>query len=159
MLENEDMTSVGSPISSKRSALMASVRQKDTGPELVVRRCLHRLGFRFRLHRRDLPGTPDIVFPSPKKVIFVHGCFWHRHDGCRKATTPKTRTAFWMEKFEANKERDRCKSSQLDALGWNSLVVWECETKNIPKLEIILRSFLEAELTLTSAGKKNCTTK
>lgn len=144
MSENEHVTSLDSPISSKRSALMASVRQKDTGPELAVRRCLHHLGFRFRLHRCDLPGTPDIVFPGKKKIIFVHGCFWHRHEGCKKATTPKTRAAFWMEKFEANKERDRRKLSELDNLGWRSLVVWECETKDLPALAARLRIFLES---------------
>lgn len=145
MLVNGDVISLGSPIPSKRSALMARVRQKDTGPELVVRRCLHRLGFRFRLHRRDLPGTPDIVFPGRKKAIFVHGCFWHRHEGCKKATTPKTRVAFWTEKFEANKERDRRKLLQLDARGWDCLVVWECETINHALLETKLRKFLKAE--------------
>lgn len=115
------------PIRPERSALMARVGQKDTKPELVVRRALHRLGFRFRLHRRDLPGRPDIVLPKYRTAIFVHGCFWHRHPGCRRTTTPKTRTAFWRGKFEANILRDRKATEALEAAGWKVIVVWECE--------------------------------
>lgn len=95
----------------------------------VGRKLLHALGLRFRLHRRDLPGSPDIVLPGYRKVIFVHGCFWHRHLGCRYATTPKTRQDYWVPKFAANVERDARKQAQLEELGWHVLVVWECETK------------------------------
>lgn len=109
---------------------MSRVKGKNTKPEILVRRALHALGYRFRLHRGDLPGRPDIVLPKHKTVIFVHGCFWHRHPGCAKASTPKTRIDFWQDKFAANVARD---SRNLDALreaGWQAIVVWECETKN-----------------------------
>jgi len=106
---------------------MARVRQKDTHPELQVRRVLHGLGYRYRLHDRGLPGSPDIVFRSRKKVVFVHGCFWHRHEGCRRSTTPKTRADFWIGKFAANLARDRRQELELISMGWRSFVVWECE--------------------------------
>jgi DNA mismatch endonuclease (patch repair protein) len=96
---------------------------------MIVRRMLHALGRRFRLHRRELPGTPDIVLPSARKAIFVHGCFWHRHEGCRKATTPKTRVEYWQEKFDRNVERDQRKERQLRDAGWDVLTIWECETR------------------------------
>lgn len=112
----------------KRSAMMARVRGKDTKPELRVRRAAHSLGFRYRLHRRDLPGSPDLVFSRLRKVILVHGCYWHRHPGCRFAYTPKSNMEFWGRKFEANQERDRRALSQLADLGWDALVIWECET-------------------------------
>ena len=131
--------------SPERSALMARVGQKNTKPELIVRRLLHGLGYRYRLHRKNLPGTPDICFPSRKKVIFVHGCFWHRHEGCRRTTTPKTRTSFWEEKFRQNVARDHRKIDDLHQLGWNALVVWECETEDISKLESRLIDFLSPE--------------
>jgi DNA mismatch endonuclease, patch repair protein len=115
-------------VDQRRSALMARVRSKDSQPELVVRKLAHRLGYRFRLHRRDLPGTPDLVLPRFRKIIFVHGCFWHRHRGCSRTTNPKTRAAFWANKFQQNTRRDRRKQGQLKRLGWNVLVVWECET-------------------------------
>ena len=121
---------------------MRRVRAADTKPELCVRRMAHALGFRFRLHRRDLPGTPDLVFPSSRKVIFVHGCFWHRHRGCSRTTTPKTRTSFWQEKFAANVARDVACVQELEERGWEVLVVWECETKDLPCLEKLLRTFL-----------------
>ena len=129
--------------SPERSANMANIGSRDTGPELAVRRSLHRLGYRFRLHRTDLPGTPDICFPSRRKLIFVHGCFWHRHDGCRKTTTPKTRTSFWKKKFDKNVERDRLRLADLNKLGWAAMVVWECETKNERYLEERLSCFLK----------------
>lgn len=106
---------------------MARVGQKNTKPEMTVRRALHRLGFRFRLHRRDLPGRPDIVLPKYRTAIFVHGCFWHRHPGCRRTTTPKTREAFWRDKFDANILRDRKATEALERAGWKVLVLWECE--------------------------------
>jgi DNA mismatch endonuclease, patch repair protein len=120
----------GQRIDPKRSALMARVKSKDSKPEIVVRRLVHRLGYRFRLHRRDLPGTPDLTFPRLRKVIFVHGCFWHRHKGCSRTTTPKTRFTYWVDKFNCNIRRDASKQRQLKSLGWDVLIVWECETFN-----------------------------
>lgn len=125
---------------------MARVRAKDTRPELAVRRLLHRLGYRYRLHRRDLPGRPDICFPGRRKAIFVHGCFWHRHDGCRRSTTPKTRTSFWEAKFERNMVRDRTNLSDLRKLGWEAMVVWECETTDLDRLAPRLVRFLDGGL-------------
>ncbi|MCW8918551.1 MAG: DNA mismatch endonuclease Vsr [Gammaproteobacteria bacterium] len=119
---------------------MRSVRQKNTKPEITVRRLAHRLGLRFRVNRKDLPGTPDIVFPKYHTVIFVHGCFWHRHPECKRATTPKTRVEFWQEKFEKNQERDARKIAHLKDLGWRVEVIWECETENKAALEERLRS-------------------
>lgn len=113
-----------------RSWIMKSVRQKNTGPEMVVRRALHELGFRFRLHRKDLVGTPDVVLPKYRAVVFVHGCFWHRHPGCSKATMPKTRVDFWKNKFDANVARDLRNIDTLKQQGWNVLVIWECQTKD-----------------------------
>lgn len=113
---------------------MAKVGPRDTKPEMVVRRMLHALGRRFRLHRRDLPGTPDVVLPAARKAIFVHGCFWHRHEGCRKATTPKTRVEFWQEKFDRNVERDQRKERELRDAGWDVLTIWECETRDRAEL-------------------------
>ncbi len=110
-----------------RSALMSRVRHHDTEPELRLRRELHALGLRFRLHRRDLPGTPDIVLPRYRAVVFVHGCFWHRHDGCRRATTPKSNVDMWLQKFAANVARDIRSQEALSAAGWRVYVVWECE--------------------------------
>lgn len=106
---------------------MSRVSSKNTKPEMLVRRALHRLGFRYRLHRRDLPGRPDIVLSKYKTVIFVHGCFWHRHLECSRTTTPKTREAFWRSKFEANISRDRKAVEALEQAGWKVLVLWECE--------------------------------
>jgi DNA mismatch endonuclease, patch repair protein len=107
---------------------MSRIRGKDTTPELKVRSALHRAGLRFRLHRSDLPGTPDIVLPRHRTVVFVHGCFWHRHNGCKYAYTPKSRAEFWHEKFERTVERDREAVKALRELGWQVLTVWECET-------------------------------
>ncbi|QBQ56535.1 DNA mismatch endonuclease Vsr [Nitrosococcus wardiae] len=121
---------------------MSRVRQANTAPEMLARKILHRMGFRFRLHRRDLPGSPDIVLPSYRIAIFVHGCFWHRHPGCKKASIPKSRRSFWEEKFAANVERDRKNYIALNELGWHCVIIWECETKDIPALE----SRLQAEL-------------
>jgi DNA mismatch endonuclease (patch repair protein) len=113
---------------------MAAIRGRDTSPELKVRSLLHRLGYRFRLHRRDLPGSPDIVLPKHKIVVFVHGCFWHRHPGCSQATTPKTREVFWGRKFQQNVERDHRQQQQLREMGWSVMVVWECELLDLPSL-------------------------
>lgn len=108
---------------------MSRIRSRDTGPELRLRSLLHRAGFRFRLHARKLPGRPDIVLPKYRTAIFVHGCFWHRHSGCRNATTPSTRAEFWREKFERNMRRDARNRTDLEAAGWTVLTVWECELK------------------------------
>jgi DNA mismatch endonuclease (patch repair protein) len=129
-----------------RSDIMRAVKRAHTAPEIVVRQALHALGLRFRLHRRDLPGSPDIVTPKFRTVVFVHGCFWHRHPNCRYATTPKSRQEYWLPKFEANLERDARKEAQLRELGWRVLVVWECETKSLEALVARLR--LEFDLPL-----------
>ena len=120
---------------------MARIGSKDTEPELTVRKLLHGLGYRYRLHRRDLPGTPDICFPGRKKAVFVHGCFWHRH-GCRRTTTPGTRTSYWTQKFDRNVVRDRRNLTDLDELGWKTLVVWECEVADLASLTERLVAFL-----------------
>jgi DNA mismatch endonuclease (patch repair protein) len=114
--------------SKQRSAMMARIRGRDTTPELAVRRIAHRMGLRFWLHRKDLPGRPDLVFPKHRLAVFVHGCFWHRHEGCRYASTPKSRIAFWTGKFAANVERDARQAEALRALGWRVIVIWQCET-------------------------------
>jgi DNA mismatch endonuclease (patch repair protein) len=113
-----------------RSRIMRSVGRANTGPEITVRRAVHSLGLRFRLHRKGLPGTPDIVLPKHKTVIFVHGCFWHRQAGCNKASMPKTRSDFWVEQFDRNRIRDERNEDALSSLGWRVLIVWECETRN-----------------------------
>ena len=131
---------------------MARIGSADTSPELTVRRLLHRLGYRFRLHRRSLPGTPDICFPGRRKAIFVHGCFWHRHEGCRRTTTPRTRTSFWKDKFQKNVVRDRTNLRDLNQLGWSVMVVWECETADREELAARLAEFLDgAAVTTTRA--------
>ncbi len=110
----------------KRSALMSRIHGRDTGPEISVRRLLHAMGYRFRLHARDLPGRPDIIFRSRRVALFVHGCFWHRHD-CGLAYTPKTRREFWQRKFDGNVRRDQRTRAELEAAGWRVIIVWECE--------------------------------
>lgn len=111
----------------KRSEIMRSIKGKDTKPEKIVRSLLHSMGYRFRIHVKDLPGSPDIVLPKHKSVIFVHGCFWHGHN-CKIAKIPKTETPFWMNKFEKNKLRDEKNQSELRQRGWKVFVIWECET-------------------------------
>lgn len=113
----------------RRSWLMSQVKSKNTGTEMRVRQAAHALGLRYRLHRRDLPGTPDLVFPRHRLVLFVHGCFWHRHPGCRKASTPKSRVDYWQAKFDRRVARDSRVAEELRALGWRVEVIWECETK------------------------------
>jgi DNA mismatch endonuclease (patch repair protein) len=115
--------------SERRSWNMSRIRGRNTGPELRLRSLLHREGFRFRLHAKQLPGSPDIVLPKYRTVIFVHGCFWHRHPGCRNATMPSTRREFWREKFEGNVSRDLRNQAALEAAGWTVLTIWECELK------------------------------
>ena len=130
------MTDIVTP--ERRSAMMARIGSKDTQPELRVRRLAHAAGFRFRLHRRDLPGTPDLVLPKYRVALFVHGCFWHRHEGCPKAYTPKSRADFWAQKFAANVERDDRTAEKLRGLGWKPVVIWECETTDPVRLAEIL---------------------
>ncbi len=115
---------------SRRSWNMSRIRSKDTKPELFVRSTLHRLGYRFRLHKKGLPGRPDIVLKKHNTVIFVHGCFWHRHSNCKEASRPKTNSQFWENKIKRNIERDRNRLKQLKELGWNVVIIWECELKN-----------------------------
>lgn len=116
--------------SDKRSWIMSRVRDKNTSPEVKVRSLIHRLGYRFRLHRKDLPGKPDLVFNSRKKTIFVHGCFWHRHDCARGHRIPKTNSEYWIEKIQRNVERDSKHQSDLKMSGWDILIIWECEIGN-----------------------------
>ena len=114
----------------RRSWNMSRIKGKNTKPEILVRKFLHGNGYRFRIHRKDLPGKPDIVLPKYKVVVFVHGCFWHRHKNCKYSSSPKTHTEFWEEKFRRNVERDKQNIADLESLGWKVLVVWECEVKN-----------------------------
>lgn len=132
---------------SARSERMSRVRGRDTAPEMIVRRLLHGLGFRYRLHDRRLPGTPDLVFRSRRKAIFVHGCFWHRHpnSNCKLARLPKSKLDFWRPKLEGNRERDLRHQSELDALGWRWMVVWECELGQREQLTNKLLSFLQED--------------
>ena len=133
--------------SKRRSAMMARIRGRDTAPELAVRRIAHRMGLRFRLHRKDLPGRPDLVFPKHRLVVFVHGCFWHRHQGCKYAYTPKSRVAFWAKKFAANVARDASQEAALKALSWRVLVIWECETRHEATVEHRLAALVGCERT------------
>jgi DNA mismatch endonuclease, patch repair protein len=126
----------------ERSALMARIRGRDTAPEVRLRALLHAMGYRFRIHRADLPGTPDVVLPARGKVLFLHGCFWHRHTGCRHATVPRTRTEFWHEKFARNLARDRRVRRALNRAGWSVGVVWECALRDEASLERRLLRFL-----------------
>jgi DNA mismatch endonuclease (patch repair protein) len=126
----------------KRSEVMRRVRSKDTKPELLVRRLIHGLGYRYRLHAHKLPGRPDIIFSKRRKVIFVHGCFWHAHEGCPNYRLPKTRRDYWIPKIEGNKLRDVENIRKLGALGWDVLVIWECETKDVENLLPKITDFL-----------------
>ncbi|MCJ2101012.1 very short patch repair endonuclease [Methylobacterium sp. E-046] len=121
---------------------MRANKGRDTKPELIVRRLLHSMGYRFRLHRRDLPGTPDIVLPRHRAAIQVHGCFWHQHQGCRHANLPRSRSAYWHPKLARNVERDAHAISALEALGWRVLVLWECELRDPESTRARLSSFL-----------------
>lgn len=117
----------------RRSWNMSRIKGANTRPEIALRSLLHRAGFRFRLHDRTLPGKPDIVLRKYRTVVFVHGCYWHRHAGCRNATTPSTRTEFWTEKFSATVERDQRKAAELRSQGWNVITVWECDIAKQPE--------------------------
>ena len=129
-------------VSEQRSRNMSAIKSKNTKPEIKVRKVLHSMGYRFRLHSKDLPGSPDIVLPKYKTVIFVHGCFWHRHENCKYATIPKTRKEFWASKFKANIKRDKGIQEKIKNIGWQSVVIWECETKNIDDLKEKLIDFI-----------------
>ena len=134
----------GYSVDPKRSAMMARIGPRDTQPELAVRRLLHRLGYRFRLHRRDLPGKPDITLPRHGVAIQVHGCFWHRHPHCRFAYTPKSRIEFWGTKFAKNVSRDKKVERELRSLGWRVLTIWECETFDSEQLTKRLERLFES---------------
>ena len=136
-----DRDPTAAPTSTARSYLMSRVRGRNTQPELLVRRLLHRMGYRFRLQAKELPGRPDVVFRPRRKAIFVHGCFWHRH-GCRRTTTPRSNVAFWNAKFARNVERDRNAVEALETEGWGVIIIWECETADGQALEGRLRAFL-----------------
>ena len=129
----------------QRSYCMSRIRSKDTKPEIVVRKIAHRLGYRFRLYRKDLPGKPDLVFPKLKKVIFVHGCFWHKHRCKFGRVKPSTNLEYWGNKRNGNVKRDRRHSMELRNLGWSVLIIWECQTKNIDKLTEIISDFLKTD--------------
>ena len=124
-----------------RSRNMSRVRSKDTASEMLVRRLVHAMGYRYRLHRRDLPGTPDLVFSSLRKVIFVHGCFWHQHD-CKRGKRPSSNVRFWNEKLDGNARRDKANILALQEKDWSVLVVWECETKKLDLLSRRIEAFL-----------------
>lgn len=128
-----------------RSANMRAIRSLNTKPEKAVRSIAHAMGLRFRLHRRDLPGTPDFVLPKHRTAVFVHGCFWHRHEGCRAASIPKTRTDYWQAKFDRNVARDAKARSELTALGWKVVVVWECDVKDREAVRTRLRNTLSCD--------------
>lgn len=125
----------------QRRRIMQAVKSRDTKPEIIVRRCLHSMGYRYRLHRKDLPGRPDIVFGSRRKAIFVHGCFWHRHD-CAKGRLPKSRLNYWKPKLDENVIRDKTRLEELDELGWQTLVIWQCELDDLEALAARLQDFV-----------------
>ena len=129
-------------VSEQRSRNMSAIKSKNTKPEIKVRKILHSMGYRFRLHRKDLPGSPDIVLPKYKTVIFVHGCFWHRHENCKYASNPKTRKEFWENKFKTNVKRDKEIQEKIKNIGWKSVVIWECEVRNIESIEEKIKRFL-----------------
>ena len=139
------MADVFSP--EKRSSIMSCVKGRNTKPEMVVRSLIHRMGFRFRLHGRDLPGNPDIVLPRHRKVVFVHGCFWHGHSGCPRSKRPTTNNDFWAKKLDGNIDRDRRFQDELVRARWNVLVIWQCEMKDLSKLIQKLEAFLNDRAT------------
>ena len=128
----------------RRSEIMSRVRSKNTRPEMLVRRLVFSMGYRYRLHSQDLPGKPDLVFRPKRKVVFVHGCFWHRHDDCGRARLPKSREEFWIPKLEANRERDKRNGEALCESGWEVLTIWECQLADSDLLRKSLREFLDA---------------
>lgn len=126
----------------KRSWNMTQIRSKDTKPEILVRKLLHSIGYRFRLGRKDIPGIPDIVLPKYKTAIYVHGCFWHRHEGCKYAYSPKSKIDFWNNKFATNIKRDQEVSEKIKNSDWKQLIIWECQTRNKDQLTVTLTEFL-----------------
>lgn len=128
----------------RRSEVMSRVRNAHTGPELAVRSLIHGLDYRFRLHRRDLPCRPDLVFPGRHKITFVHGCFWHRHQNCARARMPKSRVEFWRSKLDGNVKRDDRNERALRQLGWGVMTIWECQTRDLARLATRIRRFLDA---------------
>lgn len=130
----------------RRSEIMARIGPRNTAPEMAVRRAAHRLGYRFRLHRKDLPGKPDVVFPRHRLAVFVHGCFWHRHPGCSNCTSPKTRPEFWSAKFSGTVARDARVLAALHEFRWRTLVIWECETERPDVLDRLLTAELNEEV-------------
>ena len=132
---------------------MQAVRSENTGPELAVRRLAHRMGYRFRLHRKDLPGKPDLVFPRLRKAIFVHGCFWHGHDCARGARVPMQNRAYWTKKIAGNKVRDEDVQEKLTAAGWEVVVLWECEIRDQERLACQIRKFLGVTV-LSNPGRR-----
>jgi DNA mismatch endonuclease (patch repair protein) len=138
-----------------RSRIMAAIKSKDTKPELEVRRMLHKLGYRFRLHRKDLPGRPDIVLPKYKTVVLVHGCFWHQHSGCKIADRPKSRREYWDPKLDRNVARDRENEVKLMELGWSVLVVWECELQDKISLAARLKRHFAARTEFAGLPHQN----
>lgn len=141
-----------------RSRMMAGIKGKDTKPELVLRRALHARGFRYRLHSKNVPGRPDLVFPKHHAIVFVHGCFWHRHEGCRYTTTPSTRPEFWQAKFDANVIRDAAIRDQLIEAGWRVATVWECSLRKTDQLVAtvgLLRTWLLSDNGQLEIGEKD----
>lgn len=135
-----------------RSGLMRAVRTTDTSPEMAVRKLVHAMGGRYVLHDKRLPGSPDLVFPRRRVAMFVHGCFWHRHEGCRLASTPKSNVEFWLEKFERNVRRDERNQAELEAQGWHVVVIWQCETTRTDTLRTRLVSELSLSVDLLARG-------
>ena len=150
------MADVVSP--AKRSQMMSAIKGKNSLPEMVVRKALFAMGHRFRVHRRDLPGTPDIAMPGRKIAIFVHGCFWHAHQGCKYAKTPSTRTEFWTTKLQGNVERDRRTADKLAEMGWRVLNVWECSTRNpeaVAGLSEALQRWIDSDARIGEISAQN----
>lgn len=142
-IDRRSLTDTLSPI--ERSERMSRVRNKNSIPEMKLRRLVHGLGYRYRLHVGKLPGKPDLVFPGRRSVIFMHGCFWHRHPGCKLARLPKSKLDFWVKKLEANRQRDISHQKQLSELGWRVLVIWECEMSDIERVSLLVKKFLDTE--------------
>lgn len=128
----------------KRSAIMSRIGGRSTRPEMVVRKIVSSLGFRYRLHLRDLPGCPDLAFIGKKKAVFVHGCFWHQHSGCPRSAKPTTNIEFWKQKLQTNTERDRRALSALDEMGWSWLTIWQCEMKDLDHVTARLKEFIQS---------------
>jgi DNA mismatch endonuclease (patch repair protein) len=130
---------------SQRKKAMANVKSQDTNPEMKVRHLVHSLGYRYRLHRKNLPGNPDLTFPRFKKVIFVHGCFWHQHEGCPASKRPTSNTSYWNQKLDRNVKRDKSNQDKLNKLKWSPLILWECQTRNEEVLKRILLNFFSED--------------